>query len=99
MPECLSDPTVLALMKKTSIRTSDDLPDNAEFPAAVIVTGADGTRHAERCDVPPGGSTRPLSHAELVAKFESCAETVLKPADIARVIAIVQSLEVLPDVG
>jgi 2-methylcitrate dehydratase PrpD len=98
-PACLKDPGILALMEKISIRTSRDLPDNGEFPAVVIVTRADGKQEVERCDVPPGGSTRPLSRAELVAKFESCSEGVLAPADMASVIAIVQRLEMLPDLG
>src|SRR6202011_4037079 len=87
MPECLNNPVVLSLMKKISISISDDLPDNAEFPAAVAVTRTDGQQMTERCDVPPGGSSRPLSYADLVAKFEDCAETALSATDTARAIA------------
>lgn len=99
MPACLTDPRVLSLMDRISIRTSADLPDNDEFPAAVIVTLGDGTRDEVRCDVPPGGSTRPLSQAALIGKFEDCATTVLDPETIAAVIAHVGRLETLQDVG
>ena len=51
-----------------------------------------------RSDVPPGGSTRPLTDAELVGKLRDCAAGALAPAVIDEVIGLVQSLDTLPDV-
>lgn len=48
---------------------------------------------AERRDVPPGGSTRPLSEEEVLAKLRRCAAAVLDGAAIARIIERVQRLE------
>ncbi|HSC96626.1 MAG TPA: hypothetical protein VLC73_16820 [Burkholderiales bacterium] len=75
------------------VRISHKLPDNNEFPAEVRLEFASGELLAERRDVPPGGSTRPLSEEEVLAKLRGCAAAVLDGAAIARIIESVQGLE------
>src|SRR5690606_1699818 len=76
-----------------AIEVADDLPDNGEFPAELRVETRDGKVWAERRDVPPGGSSRPLGDGDIVAKFQSCAGVSLSAATAERVIGMVLDLE------
>lgn len=97
--DCLRDPRVAALIGRTTIATSANLPDNAEFPAELVVTLDDGNRLVERCEVPPGGSSRPLPRELLLEKFASCAELVLDPNAQRATVADLDRLELLPDLA
>ena len=72
---------------------------NGEFPAEVRIETADGEMLKCRNDVPPGGSTRPLSDADVTAKFRDCASAVLTPAAIDAVIHKVQRLDQLGEIA
>ena len=85
-------------MKKISVSTDAGLPDNGEFPAAIQVRTGDGPLLIERRDVPPGGSSRPLSSADVHAKFRSCSQLCLEPGSADRVIEMVLGFEQLGDV-
>ncbi len=97
-PDVLDDPRLRSLMQRIHIEVSDALPASDEFPAEVRITSTDGRIRVERREVPPGGSLRPLSEADIVAKLRSCAESRLAPAAIDRVIELVRSLDSLQDV-
>ena len=97
--DCLRDPRIARLIARTGIATSADLPDNAEFPAELVVTLDDGARLVERCEVPPGGSSRPLRRDQLLEKFASCAELVLDAEAQRATLADLDRLERLPDLG
>jgi 2-methylcitrate dehydratase PrpD len=96
--EAIQDPALKALMTRIQIHVSADLPESDEFPAEVRVTTTDGRSWRERRDVPPGGSTRPLSDEAILAKLRSCAESRLSAAALDRVVRQVQDLDRLPDV-
>ena len=96
--ETLADPALQALMRRILVKISNDLPDSNEFPAELRIETTDGDVLTHRSEVPPGGSTRPLSDAEIIGKLRDCAAEVLPPAAIDGVIRQVQTLELLDDV-
>jgi 2-methylcitrate dehydratase PrpD len=97
--EKVQDPTIRALMKKIVICVGDDLPDNAEFPAQLELRTLGGRIFKQRREVPPGGSTRPLSSGQIEAKFRSCSERVLDGRQAGWVIEAVNRLESISNVG
>lgn len=97
--EALEQPALQALMAKVAISTAGDLPDNGEFPAEVRLLLRDAQPLSERREVPPGGSTRPLSSAEVERKFRSCAKVAVDDAEAERIVELVDRLDDLPDVG
>jgi 2-methylcitrate dehydratase PrpD len=96
--EGIADAGLAALRRLVEVRIADDLPDNNEFPAEVRLELASGEVLAERREVPPGGSSRPLTQDEVLAKLRSCAAVALEPAATDRIIDRVQRLEQLPEV-
>ena len=97
--EVLADAALQALMKRVRVAISDALPDSQEFPAEVRIVTTGGETLVHRTEVPPGGSTRPSSDAEIEAKLRDCAADVLPAATIERVIRNVFALDALPDVA
>jgi len=92
-PEALNDPTTLALAHKV-----DYEPDpNSAFPkyysGEVIVTLADGRELRHREHMNRGACDRPLSAADIRAKFEENAGLALAPAQVARVAEGVLALD------
>ena len=96
--EGIADAGLAALRRLIDVRTAEDLPDNNEFPAEVRVELADGEVLAERREVPPGGSTRPLTQDDVLARFRSCAAVALDPTATERIIEKVQRLEELQEI-
>ena len=68
-------------------------------PAELRVETTDRSVLTHRSAVPPGGSTRPLSEAQIVDKFRDCAADALSPEAVAAVVAQVLALDTLPDVA
>jgi 2-methylcitrate dehydratase PrpD len=96
--EGIADAGLAALRRLVEVRIADDLPDNNEFPAEVRLELASGEVLAERREVPPGGSSRPLTQDEVLAKLRSCAAVALEPAATDRIIDRVQRLEQLAEI-
>jgi 2-methylcitrate dehydratase PrpD len=96
--EGIADAGLAALRRLIDVRIAEDLPDNNEFPAEVRLELADGEVLAERREVPPGGSSRPLTQEEVLAKLRSCAAVVLDAAATDRIIDKVQRLEKLAEI-
>jgi 2-methylcitrate dehydratase PrpD len=70
--------------------------------AQVSILTTDGITHEASCDIPLGHPDRPLSSSQLRAKFLECALNSIRPPKqerLERIIAIVMSLEDLPDVA
>ena len=65
------------LTARIDVQISRELPDNGEFPAEVQILSRDGQMLVQRCEVPPGGSSRPMSYEQLVEKLQSCAAGIL----------------------
>jgi 2-methylcitrate dehydratase PrpD len=55
-----------------------------------------GVRRQQRIEVPKGDPDLPLTWAELVAKFQDCAATVLPDAQIKQATQHIAHLEELP---
>jgi 2-methylcitrate dehydratase PrpD len=96
--EGIADAGLAALRRLIDVRIAEDLPDNNEFPAEVRLELTDGEVLAERREVPPGGSSRPLTQEEVLAKLRSCAAVVLDAAATDRIIDKVQRLEKLAEI-
>jgi 2-methylcitrate dehydratase PrpD len=97
--EVLADPALQALMKRVHVAISDALPDSQEFPAEIRIATTHGEILVHRTEVPPGGSTRPSSDADIEAKLRDCAADVLPAPTIERVIRNVFALDALTDVA
>lgn len=73
----------------------------ADFPiggrAEVHVRTATGREFTARVDVPRGDPRRPLTQAELAAKFRQCAGIVLAPERVDEALNILQHIEELTD--
>lgn len=95
--DALHDPALQTLMSRIVIRAGNGLPDNGQFPAEVRIDRPDGSVLSERCEIHPGGIGRPLTEAELLAKFRGCAETVLSPRAVAVIERSVARLAGVPD--
>ena len=97
-PQCLGEQALRDLAARIDVQISGDLPDNGEFPAEVRVRTRDGQTHVQRCEVPPGGSSRPVSYEQLVGKLRSCAAGILEPSVVDRITQAVARLEELREV-
>jgi 2-methylcitrate dehydratase PrpD len=97
-PDCLNEQALLDLAARIDVRISAELPDNGEFPAELQARMRDGQTMVERREVPPGGSSRPLSYEQLVEKLRSCAAGILECAVVDRVTHAVARLEELREV-
>jgi 2-methylcitrate dehydratase PrpD len=95
----LADPVLQALMRRVHVTISDDLPDNQEFPAELRIETTDGAVLTHRSEVPPGGSTRQLTEADIVNKLRDCAADVLSPMAIEGIVEDVRKLDTLGDVS
>ncbi|OGA80048.1 MAG: hypothetical protein A3G81_33675 [Betaproteobacteria bacterium RIFCSPLOWO2_12_FULL_65_14] len=94
----VDDEELAALRGRIEVRISPDLPDNNEFPAEVRIELAGGEALAERREVPPGGSSRPLTEDQVLEKLRTCAAVALAPAAVERIIESVLRLEMLAQV-
>ncbi|HEV2038379.1 MAG TPA: hypothetical protein VGQ96_07220, partial [Candidatus Eremiobacteraceae bacterium] len=97
-PQCLDEQALRDLVARIDVQISGDLPDNGEFPAEVHVRTRDGQTLVQRCEVPPGGSSRPVSYEQLVGKLRSCAGGILEPGVVDRITQAVARLEELREV-
>jgi 2-methylcitrate dehydratase PrpD len=70
-----------------------------EGHVVVEVRLRDGSRSVRRVDQPLGSPARPLSLAQLEAKYRDCARTVLDAAGMDRSLATLEALETLPHVS
>jgi len=98
-PETLADPLLQALICRVHVTISQNLPDNGEFPAELRIETTDGALLTHRSEVPPGGSSRPLSEAQLIEKMHDCATDVLASEVIEQVVERIRALDTLADVA
>lgn len=83
--DALADPATRALMQRVGYQVDDSLEYPRYYGGEVSVTLADGRSLTERQAINRGSAERPLSDAEIVAKFRDNAAAVLAPAQIDRV--------------
>jgi 2-methylcitrate dehydratase PrpD len=70
-----------------------------EAPHEVVVRLADGSSVRRSCRYFRGRAERPISEAELLAKFDSCASSVLPAPVRAEIVATIGDLDHLDDVA
>jgi 2-methylcitrate dehydratase PrpD len=91
-------PRVEALLPKVRIKANPDIPTAIPDTWAVArVSLRDGREISEQCRHYRGSIANPMSHDEHLGKVRACAQGSLRPADIERVIGMVEGLESLPD--
>ena len=91
-------PRVEALLPRVRIKPNSDIPTSIPDTWAVARVGLrDGRELSEQCRHYRGSIANPMSRDERLSKVRACAQRSLQPADIERVIGMVEALETLPD--
>ena len=92
-PECLSDGEVEALMDRTTCEAYGDGPFPAAYSGRLAITLDDGTTLSHDEPVNRGAADRPLSNAEIIAKFDQNAALWAGPARVDAMRAAMLSLD------
>ena len=95
-PETLKDPTLLALAAKVHHRLNTDWPYQQATRGRLTLYLKDGRSFEQEDHIAPGHPDRPLSEAQLHAKFRACAAEASLPLtthQADRVIALIDDLE------
>jgi len=95
-PEYLADPASLALADLTECAPYGDGPFPAAYSGAVAITLIDGAAHRHDEPVNRGAADRPLSNAEITAKYRDNAALWTGPAKVAAMEASLLTLDQTP---
>jgi 2-methylcitrate dehydratase PrpD len=91
-------PRVETLLPRVRIKPNPDIPTSIPDTWAVARVGLrDGRELHEQCRHYRGSIANPMSREERLSKVGACAQRSLQPADIDRVIGMVETLETLSD--
>ena len=88
------------LLGKITVVEDEKIPGGMNWPetwATVTVRLKGGRTLYARCDKPKGRGDQPLSQEEHLAKFLDCAQRVLSPERIDRVLGLIERLDHLED--
>lgn len=91
-PDALSDPTILALAARIGHAADPDSPFPRTYSGELLVHLHDGRTLRHREAVNRGAPDRPLTNADIVAKYRGNAATALSPGAASRIEAAVLSL-------
>jgi 2-methylcitrate dehydratase PrpD len=94
----LHDPDILSLADRINYAIDEKTTFPKFYSAAVIVTTQDGRVLEAREDINRGAPERPLSEADITAKFMASAERVFAPDKTARIVDIILNVERLDNV-
>ncbi len=101
--EAVNRPDLQALLQKVEYRVPDAWQKGAGpwklDSARVEVRLKDGSVRRGATDLPRGNAANPLGDDELEAKFLDCASSALGGAQASKVLALVQALEGIRNVG
>jgi 2-methylcitrate dehydratase PrpD len=98
-PDALKDPDVLALARKVTYAIDAESVFPRQYSGSVEIVTLDGRTYSDREDATRGSSERPLSQAEVEAKFLENASRVL-PRDRAQaMMGAILDIERLEDVS
>jgi 2-methylcitrate dehydratase PrpD len=94
----VQDPHAQALMQRVRLTHPDQDKINWDTPGPDVVEVVlhSGARWHQLVEVPKGDPDQPLTWAELVAKFQDCAATVLPDGQIEEATQHIAQLEELP---
>jgi 2-methylcitrate dehydratase PrpD len=98
-PEALQDPEVLALARKVTYAIDAESSFPRHYSGAVEIVTLDGRTYSDREDVNKGSSERPLSAAEVEAKFLQNACRVMPRARAEGLMAAILDIERVEDVS
>ena len=96
----LRDPAVLAMADRVHYRRDADAVAASHFPR-VDIRCRDGRVLSRRVSGVPGDSAHPVDRTTLHGKFRDCLSFAARPVgrdEVERVIALVETLETIPDV-
>ena len=91
-PDVLSDPEILSLAARIGHAPDPDSPFPRTYSGELVARLHDGRTLRHREEVNRGAPDRPLTNADIVAKYRGNAATALSPGAAARVEAAVLSL-------
>ena len=92
-------PDIEALLPRVRVNIRDDIPKEFQSTWAIVRVRTIAGRTSEvRCDRPRGMWGVPLTREERLAKFRDCVEPALPPADVDRLIELIERLDELPGV-
>ncbi|MGZ8211567.1 MAG: MmgE/PrpD family protein, partial [Burkholderiales bacterium] len=93
---CVHDPRVVLVRERVHI--SPD-PTLKRTQARVAITLKNGARHERYVEHALGTLQRPMSDADLEAKFRGLVEGILTPAAAQALIGLCWAVETVPDAG
>jgi 2-methylcitrate dehydratase PrpD len=94
----LGDPEILSLADRVEYAVDDKTTFPKFYSGAVVITTRDGRVLEAREDMNRGAPERPLSEAEIIAKFTASAERVFAPTHAARIAETILDIDRLDDV-
>lgn len=94
--ECVTDPAVVALRDRVTATVAADV---REDQVRARIRLADGRVLERSIEHVVGSLDRPMTDADLEAKFRGLAQDHLSDADVAALIAMLWEIERLPDAG
>lgn len=95
--ENVDDPDVQAVRERVTFDVDPDLPYDP-FKTTVTVETTAGDSYTRVCEKPPGTADDPLSEAELLEKFEMCADRAPTTVDAEAAFEALLSLRDQPSV-
>lgn len=95
----LRDPRILELASRVTHQADPDSAFPKAFSGELIVTTKDGRTLRHREQVNRGAGERPLSRADIEAKFCSTAGSAADPGRADAIIDLVQALDTVDDIG
>ncbi|MCD9155074.1 MmgE/PrpD family protein [Aeromicrobium duanguangcaii] len=98
-PQALADPEVLALAQKVTYEVDPKSGFPALFSGEVIIRTTDGRELRHREQVNRGADSRPLSRADIEAKFAVTAGLGCAPGQAEQIAAAVDALDTATDVA
>jgi len=94
-----TDPEILALARRVTYRVDPSFPPPGRFKGAVTITLLDGRVFSEVEEYNRGSAENPMTAAELRAKFDDNAGSVLDAAARDRLAAAVSAVDSMDDAG
>ncbi len=91
-PETLADPDILALAARVGYEIDPDSPFPRTYSGELVVRLRDGRTLRHREEINRGAPDRPLSNADIVAKYRGNAAVALSPGATDRIQQAVLSL-------
>ena len=98
--EKVAAPEAQGLLSKVEFQYPQEYRDNPmALTGEVAVTLANGAEYSRKIDEPKGDARNPMTDEELLAKFQDCAQMVLRQAEIEKVAGIIHNLESLGNIS